>query len=338
MKQYGVVLIGCGHIGSEHIADIYYRDNVRIKAVVDTDIERAQEFKRKYNAEYADTDYLKYLKMQDTDIAIIASPASTHLSILEDCVKYNKHVLCEKPITTNLADGERFYNICRNAECKILIGHILRYNQTFIKVKELIDSGVIGNLRLVRMVQNHHIINEERYHSLMKECSPVFDCGVHYYDLLQWISGAKIKEVSGFGTRVSKEFTDISSDYGMVNLFTESGVSGYYEAGWIRGIPSNNTKEFIGDEGSISVTLNQFRASHTEEGDLIEIYKNQGHKYEMINVSTEYKPMYRQLSALIDLIEGNLSEATTIEEAYSAFKVALAADEAIKAKQVVKVM
>jgi len=337
MKQYGVVLIGCGHIGSEHIADIYYRDNIRIVAVVDADASRAEQFKRKYNAQYADTDYLKYLKMQETDIVIIASPASTHLAILKDCVKHKKHVLCEKPLAVNCEDGQEFYDLCKGAESKVLIGHILRYNQTFIKVKELIDAGVIGNLRLVRMVQNHNIINADRYHSLMRECSPIFDCGVHYYDLLQWISGSRITDVSGFSSRVSKEFGDIEADYGMVNLFTENGVSGYYEAGWIRGIPSNNTKEFIGDKGSISVTLNQFRASHTEEGDLIEIYKNEDHSYQMINVSTEYKPMYRQLSALIDLIEDKPSEATTIDEAYSAFRVALAADEATKTKMPVKV-
>ncbi len=337
MKQYGVVLVGCGHIGSEHIADIYYRDNIRVVAVVDADLTRALQFKDKYNAQYADTDYLKYLKNDDTDIVIIASPASTHFSILKDCVKHKKHVLCEKPITTNGEDGQEFYNLCKGAESKILIGHILRYNQTFIKVKELISAGVIGNLRLVRMVQNHNIINAERYHNLMRECSPVFDCGVHYYDLLQWISGSKIIEVGGFSTRVSKEFSDIEADYGIVNLFTENGVSGYYEAGWIRGIPSNNTKEFIGDKGSISVTLNQFRTSHTEEGDLIEIYKSEDHTYQMINVSTEYKPMYRQLTALINLIEDKPSEATTVEEAYGAFKVALAADEATRNRTLVKV-
>ena len=35
-KRYGVVLIGCGHIGQEHIEDIYFRDNIRVVATVDT--------------------------------------------------------------------------------------------------------------------------------------------------------------------------------------------------------------------------------------------------------------------------------------------------------------
>lgn len=49
-RVYGVMLIGCGHIGEEHLADIYYRDNVRIEAVVDQQPERAALFARKYGA------------------------------------------------------------------------------------------------------------------------------------------------------------------------------------------------------------------------------------------------------------------------------------------------
>jgi predicted dehydrogenase len=180
------------------------------------------------------------------------------------------------------------------------------------------------------MVQNHHIINVERYHSLLRECSPLVDCGVHYFDLLQWICGCKITEVSGMGTKIEQDFNDISIDYGIANVRLEDGTIGYYEAGWNRGISSNNTKEFIGEKGSISVTLNQFRSSHTEEGDLIELYNNENGSYTAINIPCSYKPMYRQLSSLIDKIEGRETQAPTIEEAYSAFLVAVAADKAAR--------
>ncbi len=45
-KRYGVVLIGCGHIGQEHIEDIYFRDNIRVVATVDTREEQARLFAR----------------------------------------------------------------------------------------------------------------------------------------------------------------------------------------------------------------------------------------------------------------------------------------------------
>lgn len=338
MKVYGVVLIGCGHIGQAHISDIYWRDNIAIRAVVDRQLSRAQDFARRYGAQAADTDYRPYLERQDVDIVIIASPVSCHLPMLRDCLAHQKHVLCEKPLCATAADGAEFYRLCKTASAQVVIGHILRYNETFIRVRQLIAAGEIGQLRLARMVQNHHIIDSERYHSLLRECSPLLDCGVHYFDLLQWLSGGRITAVSGFGTRISSEFQDVEMDYGMANLFLDNGVVGYYEAGWTRSMSSNNTKEFVGDAGSISVTLNQFRGAHPEEGDLIEVYHNKDHRYQSINVPGNYKPMYRQLSALIDKIEGRPSEAPSIDEAYSAFQIGLAAEEAARTGRKIRVM
>lgn len=338
MKQYGVVLIGCGHIGMEHIADIYYRDNIRIKAVIDKDISRAQAFQRRYFAEAADTDYIPYLHREDVDIVIIATPASCHVKMLEDALQHGKHVLCEKPIAATAEEGQRFYELCKQSTSCVSVGYILRYNNTFRKVKELIQNGVIGKLKLARMIQNHHIMDMERYHALLRDCSPLLDCGVHYFDLIQWISGGSVQKVSGFGTKIEPDFVDVAMDYGVTNLFLDNGVVGYYEAGWSRTIPSSNIKEFIGEDGSISVTLQQFRGNHTEEGDLIEIYHKADGRYETINVPCTYKPMYRQLCALIQQIEGKESEIPTIEEAYKAFCVGVAADCAAKTGKQVQIL
>lgn len=96
MKQYGILLIGCGHIGEAHIADIYYRENIRIIAVVDTDIEKAKMFQRKYAAVYCSTDYHDYLFRNDVDIVICATYVDTHLTILKDCIMAKKCIFCAK--------------------------------------------------------------------------------------------------------------------------------------------------------------------------------------------------------------------------------------------------
>ena len=56
-------------------------------------------------AEFADVDYMPYLQMQDVDIVIIATPVSAHLKMLQDALRYDKHVLCEKPLATTYEDG-----------------------------------------------------------------------------------------------------------------------------------------------------------------------------------------------------------------------------------------
>ena len=71
-KTYGVVLVGCGHIGGEHIADIYYRDNIHICGVVDKNLDLAHQFAKRYQADSYSDDYKEYLTNPDVDIFIAA--------------------------------------------------------------------------------------------------------------------------------------------------------------------------------------------------------------------------------------------------------------------------
>ena len=60
--MYNVVLIGCGHMGAVHLDDIYMKENVNVYGVVDVDIQRAQQFAKRYGADSFDTDYMRYMK------------------------------------------------------------------------------------------------------------------------------------------------------------------------------------------------------------------------------------------------------------------------------------
>ncbi len=171
-KQYGVVLIGCGHIGQQHIEDIYYRDNIRMVGVVDQDPARAAQFARRYAAEAWDTDYRPFLTRRDVDIVIVASYVDSHLPITRDCLAAGKHVLCEKPIAGSLGDALEFFNLVQHSSSKVLIAHILRHNRSYQTIARLIADGAIGELKAMRMVQNHHALNWPRYKRLMEDCSP----------------------------------------------------------------------------------------------------------------------------------------------------------------------
>lgn len=138
MKKYGVLLIGCGYIGLQHLRDIYYRDNICIAAVVDQDEAAARMAAKKYGAKAYGTDYQRFLTDEGIDIVIIATYTASHLSILKDCLAHSKHVLCEKPIAATLADGEAFVEAVKAASSKVLVAHILRHNQSYRKVRELI--------------------------------------------------------------------------------------------------------------------------------------------------------------------------------------------------------
>ena len=81
---------------------------------------------------------------------------------------------------------------------------------------DLVRQEEIGQLRLARMVQNHHTMNWERYKKLLEDCSSIVDCGVHYIDVLQWITGSPVVEVGGMETWI--ETDSRHPNYGMITL------------------------------------------------------------------------------------------------------------------------
>ena len=161
-KNYNIVLIGCGHMGEVHLKDIYLKENATVYGVVDLNEDRARLFAKKFGALSYSTDYLKYLKDEKTDIVICATYTKTHLEILKNCIKYKKHLICEKPISTDIESGKEFVSLVKNADIKVLIGYILRHNDTYKKTADMIRNVIIGNPLIIRMTQNHHGRNGDK--------------------------------------------------------------------------------------------------------------------------------------------------------------------------------
>ncbi|MEG0457588.1 MAG: Gfo/Idh/MocA family oxidoreductase, partial [Oscillospiraceae bacterium] len=119
-------------------------ENIRLIGVVDTNENVAQMFMKKYGAQSYSTSYKQYLDDENVDIVIIATYVSTHLKILKDCTEKGKHVLCEKPIAGNYKDALNFVECVKNAKSKVLIGHILRHNESYHKIAAMIEEDLIG--------------------------------------------------------------------------------------------------------------------------------------------------------------------------------------------------
>lgn len=333
-KVYGVALIGCGQMGAVHLENIYYKENVNIRCVCDMDAEKAKSFMKRYNADRAETDIDRCLADDSVDIVICATYPSTHLEIVRKCLEKGKHIICEKPITTNLEDGEEFVRLVKaHPECKVLIGHILRHNHTYQTVAKMIHEGAIGSPVIMRMAQNHHTMNWPRYLKLIQETSPIIDCGVHYIDVMQWFTGEKITHVNGIGQRTEPDVPKDKYNYGLITVRLSDGSVGYYEAGWSNTMSSDNLKEFVGPRGSIKITYRKDRQTHQEEGDLIEYYKYPEKTYEIINIEGKRKPTDVQFDHLIRMIEEGAEANPDIDEVFESFKIALHADAIIRSKE-----
>ncbi len=332
-KTYGVVLIGCGHIGEQHIQEIYDKHEANIIATVDTNEQIAKTFAERFEAESYGTDYRPYLDDPRVEIVIIATYTDTHFPILRDCLLHGKHVICEKPIATNLDDAREFVRLVKESHCKVSVSHVLRYNRSYRKIKEMIDAGEIGELRMVRMNQSHRAGEEghpwDRFIRLMQDCPPLIDCGVHYADVIQWFAESPIMAVSGISSKVDEDAP--CDNYQVMLMELANGCRGYYEVGWSNNISSNNDKDFIGTKGHITLTMAQNRTDGINDKDRICVYYGDENKPDVImDYDSVYKDMYGQYLNLIDMIENDAEGVVPIDAVYTSFRTVVLAYEAIK--------
>jgi predicted dehydrogenase len=304
-----------------------------IDYVCDLDLDRARIFQKKYGAQKITGNYHECLQDNTIDIVIIATYPSTHLQILKECIQYGKHVLCEKPIATSIEDGLEFVRAVKsNPQCKVLVGHILRHNTTYRKVAEMIQGGAIGFPIIFRMVQNHHTMDWQKYLTLIKETSPIIDCGVHYMDVMEWFTGSKIDYIDAIGLRTEQDVPEDKYNYGIMTVRLSDGSIGYYETGWSNTIAADNLKEFVGPKGRIRLVYRKDRPTHQEEGDLIEYYKYPEKQYETINIQSKRKPTGAQFDYLVNMIETGADSIPSIDEVFESMKITFEADRKIREK------
>ncbi len=331
MDKYSVALIGCGQMGEEHIKRIYYRDDIEICAVCDTDNSKALMCSKKYGAKNIYCDAKECINKSGADIVIIATYPCSHIELLKLCLENNKHVLMEKPVAASDEDMQAFLElVSKYPQCKVLAGYILRHNKTYIKAAELIRSGEIGKPIIMRMVQNHHTMNNDRYKRLIEETSPILDCGVHYIDVMQWFTDEEITEINGIGLNTSPDLSADKHNYGMITCKLSGGSIAYYEAGWSNTMAAADLKEFVGPKGRLKIILQKDRTSNAEEGDLIELYRYPQKEYTSINILCDRKPCGDELDYLIGMIEDNLPPIPSYNEISKGYYILKKADEYIK--------
>lgn len=147
MRKIGVGVIGCGEIAYQaHLPCFKRIPEVDLIAVADIVPERAKAAAEEFGVKFWYSDYQKVLDRDDIDAVSIATPHGTHAEIAIRAAEAGKHILCEKPLATNVKEADAMVNAARKAGVKLMTGYQNRFTPLFQKIKELLDNEIIGQI------------------------------------------------------------------------------------------------------------------------------------------------------------------------------------------------
>ena len=250
--RWGV--IGAGGIADRRtIPGLLMSENAQLVAVMDICGKTVEAVAKKYSVEnYYDIED-KLLEHQNIDAVYIASPVSAHYKQAVKAAKAGKHILMEKPLALDTKQGKELIVVCKNQNVLFAAGFMMRFHPYHIKAKELVSSGALGDIVSMRAQLTCWYPDMQgawRQNFAESGGGALMDMGIHCIDLLQYISGAKVRSVSALlGT---KTFNYDTEDSASVLMEFSNGAYGYVDSNF--NIPDDAAEcrlEIYGTKGSI---------------------------------------------------------------------------------------
>ena len=188
--------------------------------ICDANPERLALMGGHYPAVPKTTDYNDVLNNQDIDAVVLATPASTHFEMTRHALKAGKHVLVEKPLALSSQDAWELVELADAQKLILMVGHTFLYNSAVLMMKELIDSGEIGDLYYIYS-------NRVNLGRVRQDINALWNIAPHDISILMYLTGQTPSQVTAQGATFLQEGIE---DVVFTTMFFDDNVF----LGWIQ--------------------------------------------------------------------------------------------------------
>ena len=235
-KKLNIALIGCGSWGKNIARNLHQIG--ALACIYDSD----HNLSKKLNQDFKLHNYTinDIFKNENIQALVIASTAKTHKDIAEEALLNNKDVLIEKPFCLSLSEATTLSKLAIKKNRVLMVGHLLNYHNAFIKMKDLIREGKIGETRNIRA--HRFALGAIRSHE-----SVIYDLAVHDVSMILAI----MQELPvGISAHSIHHNSNIGPDAISIKLSFKKGATALINCDWM--CPYKEHKfSVIGSEGSL---------------------------------------------------------------------------------------
>lgn len=257
MKQVRIGVAGLAHI---HVAGYLQMLSEHPGAVLaglwDEDIARARGLAERFHIPAYER--LEGLLGQGLDLMVVCSENTRHLTLVLQAARAGVHVLCEKPLGTDLDEMKAMIDACRAGGAGLMTAFPNRYVQDIARARALVRGGALGELRAVKATNKGKMPGGFFIDPALSGGGSLMDHVVHVADLMNWFLGDIPQWVCALGgTVLHPELT--VDDVSMVHFGYPCGVTVTLDSSWSRSekFPSdrNLTLDLTGTQGNLAVDI-----------------------------------------------------------------------------------
>jgi len=186
-KMIKVAVIGCGYWGPNLIRNFIQIPESKVKYCCDLDEEKLKRIKSLYPEPKVTKNYKEVLNDPTVEAVAIATPVYTHFELAKEMLEAGKHVFVEKPLTHTSQEARELIKLAKKKGKVLMVGHTFLYTAAVNKLKELIDSGELGDVL--------YISSQRRNLGLFQDdVNVVWDLGTHDISVILYLLNGRLEE------------------------------------------------------------------------------------------------------------------------------------------------
>ena len=315
MKMLKIGVLGAGHLGKIHLKCIKEIPEYELIGFYDPDDVHAAKVEQEFGVKkWGSLDGL----IDAADVVDIVTPTVSHFDCAARSLKKCRHVFIEKPIVTTLEEARELIKIAHEANVKVQVGHVERFNPAFLAAEPVFDRPMF--------IESHRLA---QFNPRGTDVPVILDLMIHDIDIVLSVVKSNIRKISASGVAVVSDTPDIANariefDNGCVANLTASRIS----------LKNMRKSRFFQRDAYISVDflkkelevvkINEVNDDSPPMGFILELGPGRGTK--QINFDKpEVKPLNAiraELESFYAAIINNTIPMVTINDGYSALEVA----------------
>jgi len=190
-----ICVIGTGHLGQHHVRLLSLMEDVCLQGIVDTDLDRARSFARKYGTEaFSDFEMIT----AETQAAVVSTPTPTHFTITRSLLEMGIHCFVEKPLAETLEEAENLIRLAQEKHLVLQVGHVERFNPAVMEMS--------------RHVKNPMFVEANRlgpYDPRVSHIGVVLDLMIHDIDIVLALTRDNVVRLDVVGGKLLSDHPDI---------------------------------------------------------------------------------------------------------------------------------
>jgi myo-inositol 2-dehydrogenase/D-chiro-inositol 1-dehydrogenase/scyllo-inositol 2-dehydrogenase (NAD+) len=212
MDRIRFCLVGAGRAGMVHARNLAFNiKNADLSAIVDSDSTVAGERGEELGVTNLFTDLDEALSSDLFDAVVVVTPTFSHRDIVVQCAEAKKHVFCEKPMSIRPEEARAMIEATSKNNVKLQIGFMRRFDPSFLHAKEVIDSGELGEVMIVKSVGRGPGLPPLWTYNVAESNGLLGEVNSHDFDSTRWLAGSEYLRV--YAEAVNHKVKKLEKEY-----------------------------------------------------------------------------------------------------------------------------